>query len=404
MGRWGGVYKRSDTVTRAAAALVLALVAAPGARAQSVEADENPAFQLSLGYTADLWTVENGRDDGTVYLDNLDLRLDADLERLGWRGASFSVAGLYNNRSQLSETLVGDFQGVSNIDVDGSPRLYELWIEQRLSPSARLKLGIIDLNEEFDVNQTGGLFINSSHGIGPDFSQVGPGGPSIFPAPGRGALVEAGAGGWTGRLGLFEGLPRDPERPRRTVFGLNSGEGALLVAEAERRWEAGRLVVGLRHHSGDFEPWPEPGGAVSADRRGSSGAYLLVEQRLSSRGGFRLDGFGRLGVADGRIHEAAFYAGGGLVLSGPLLGLQEEQLGFAVASAHNARRYRRLVDNGFGAAHETAFELTYSARILPWLRVQPDVQWIVNPGFSGQARDAFAFGLRVAGEWCWSSR
>ena len=398
----GGVYKRSDGRMGAAAAFALALVAAAEARAQPVEPEPTPPVQLSLGYTADGWVVENGRNDGTVYLDNLDLRLDADLGRLGWEGASFSVAGVYNNRSQLSGTLVGDFQGVSNIDVDGSPRLYELWLEQRLSSSARLKLGIIDMNGEFDVNETGALFINSSHGIGPDLSQVGANGPSIFPAPGLGGLVEVEAGGWTARIGLFEGIPRDPDRPRRTVFGFTSNEGAFLSAEAERRWGSGRLVLGARHHSGDFELWPQPG--RPARTIDSNGAYLLVEQRLTSWGGFRLDGFGRFGLADGRIHEAAAYAGAGLVLTGPLLGLGEEQLGLAVASAHNGRRYRRLIDDGFGASHETDVELTYSAIVLPWLRVQPDVQWIVNPGFSGRAPDALAFGLRLAGEWTWSAR
>jgi porin len=381
----------------------LVLVALGGeceATAQAATEAPRTTVELSLAYTGEAWAVAGGSESGSTYLDNLDLGLSVDLEQLGWRGAAFSVSGLYNNRNQLSEGLIGDFQTVSNIDADGSPRLYELWLEQRVGSGLRTKVGVIDLNSEFDVNDAGSLFLNSSHGIAPDFSQVGANGPSIFPAPGLGGLVEAGAGGWTVRAGLFEGIARDPDRPRRTVFGFTSGEGALLVVETERQWEGGRALLGLRHHSGDFEPWAAAG-AASARREDSSGAYLLVEDRLGRWDALALHGFTRIGLAEARIHEVGTYIGAGLVLQGPMFGLDDERLGVAAASAHNGRDFRRTVEPGGGASHETAVELTYSARLLPWLTVQPDVQWVVNPGFSGRTGDAFAFGLRLRAGWTW---
>lgn len=360
-----------------------------------------PVVELSIAYKAEGWAVAGGREAGTTYLDNLDLGLTADLEALGWTGATFAASALYNNRNQLSEGLIGDFQAVSNIDADGSLRLYELWLEQRLGRGARVKLGIIDLNSELDVNETGGLFINSSHGIAPDFSQVGANGPSIFPAPGLGALAEASGGRWRARLGLFEGVPRDPERPRRTVFGLSSGEGALLVIEGEYRRGEGRAVVGLRHHGGNFERWSQPGRPPSGDRQDSTGAYVLMEDGLARWGEVELRGFARVGVADRRIHEVELYTGAGLVLQGPLLGLDGEQMGLAVASAWSGGPYRRSFEDGVGARRETAVELTYSALILPWLAVQPDVQWVINPGFSRRTRDAIEFGLRFTAAFAW---
>lgn len=372
------------------------------ARSQPVpEAQAPAAVELSAAYKAEGWAVTGGREAGTTYLDNLDLGLTADLEAFGWTGATFAASALYNNRNQLSETLVGDFQAISNIDADGSPRLYELWLEQRLGRGARAKLGVIDLNSEFDVNDTGGLFINSSHGIAPDFSQVGANGPSIFPAPGLGALVEVRSGRWAARLGLFEGVSRDPERPRRTAFGLTSGEGALLVLEGEYNWGDGRAVFGIRHHGGDFERWSGPGQPPPADREDSAGGYVLVENELVRWGGAELRGFARVGAADRRVHEVELYTGAGLVLQGRLLGLEGEQLGVAVASAWSGGPYRRSFEAGDGARRETSLELTYSTPLLPWLSVQPDVQWVINPGFSEETGDALAIGLRFTAAFTW---
>ena len=45
------------------------------------------------------------------------------------------------------------------------------------------------------------------------------------------------------------------------------------------------------------------------------------------------------------------------------------------------------------SSHETAIELFYKAQLSPWMMLQPDLQFIANPG--GDGRDAFVFGLRM---------
>jgi porin len=90
------------------------------------------ALQLEIAYTADIWRAASGgiRRD-TVYLDNLDILVEADLDRLlGWEGATAFVYGLYNNGRSLS-ALTGDAQTASNIETDvRAARLYEAWLEQ----------------------------------------------------------------------------------------------------------------------------------------------------------------------------------------------------------------------------------------------------------------------------------
>ncbi|TDI96625.1 MAG: hypothetical protein E2O76_11425 [Caldithrix sp.] len=91
----------------------------------------------------------------------------------GWKGASFFLYGLGNSGGNPSEN-VGDAQIVSNIEGPDTWKFYEIWIQQNLFLGKLSVLaGLYNLNSEFDVIETGQLFLNSSHGIGPDFSQTG---------------------------------------------------------------------------------------------------------------------------------------------------------------------------------------------------------------------------------------
>jgi porin len=48
------------------------------------------------------------------------------------------------------------------------------------------------------------------------------------------------------------------------------------------------------------------------------------------------------------------------------------------------------------APNETALELTYLAQLASWIAVQPDLQYILNPGGAGTARHAFVLTMQVA--------
>jgi porin len=41
-------------------------------------------------------------------------------------------------------------------------------------------------------------------------------------------------------------------------------------------------------------------------------------------------------------------------------------------------------------------ELTYILQVSRWLQVQPDVQYIINPGGTGKIRDALVIGFQIA--------
>ena len=75
----------------------------------------------------------------------------------------------------------------------------------------------------------------------------------------------------------------------------------------------------------------------------------------------------------------------------------EGQLGFGITQAHNGDDFRAAAltaDTPVDRA-ETTLELTYSDKLTPWLAIQPDVQYVVNPGTDKALDNALVFGARM---------
>ena len=120
--------------------------------------------------------LAGGLRHGTTYLGAL--RLQFTFER---RGLTVFAEGLNIHGGQPS-AFAGDAQGVSNLEAPAGWQLYEAWFQQNLLDSRVSALvGRYDVNSEFYRLQSASLFVNSSFGVGPEFSQSGRGGPSIFP-------------------------------------------------------------------------------------------------------------------------------------------------------------------------------------------------------------------------------
>lgn len=375
----------------------------------AAQLNEQDGVSLELAYTSDFFAnAAGGVEKGAVYLDNVDLTGTFDLQRLaGWRGATAFLYVLGNRGSSPSD-LVGDMQGVSNMDAPDTWKLYEAWIEQALAGDRLfVKAGLYDLNSEFDVIGSGGLFLNSSHGIGPDFAQTGVNGPSIFPTTSLAVRVRARP---TEALCLqvvvLDAVSGNPDDPFGTHVILDSGEGALVAAEVavlsrdDEGLDGGKLSVGGFWYSAPTEVFSQAAGSGTAGvMRSNRGVYVLMDQPLFREFGEReqgLNGFVRVGIADSRVNQVGSYVGAGLVYTGLVPGRDEDQLGFALATARNGAEFRaseRLAGNLFEGS-ETALELTY-ALAGEWFTVQPDVQYIINPGTDPGLDNAVAFGLRV---------
>ncbi len=355
--------------------------------------------------------LSGGRDRQTRYLDNLDLTLALDMDSLvGARGLTLFAYGLYNNGVSFSGD-VGDVQVSSNIETGvRAVRLYEAWAEQQLfGERASIRFGLYDLNSEFDVLEVANLFLNASHGIGPDIAQSGINGPSIFPSTSLAARLSVSpVEGLILRLAVLDGVPGDPDRPRRTTVRLSGEDGVLLIGEADYQRGDWRIIAGGWGYTAQAVDLvaSEAAGEEVGGPGGNRGGYLRGEWTMwrdPARQGRTLSGFARVGFADRRYNEFSRFYGVGLVATGLSAARPDDQLGISVARAVAGQPARTVATvSGSEIEHaETSLELTWRAPITDWLTLQPDLQYIINPGLDPLASNAVTFGFRF--ELAWSN-
>ena len=142
-------------------------------------------------------------------------------------------------------------------------------------------------------------------------------------------------------------------------------------------------------------------------RHDNRGAYAGFEDPIWSReehDPFDLAGFVRAGIASDDVNPIASYFGLGLVVTGPFEARPADKLGVALAIANVGDKYRTLIQasSGSAAAREINFEMTYQLPLMDGVVVQPDLQWINNPGANASIRDAFVVGVRFKVDHNWS--
>jgi len=369
---------------------------------------EEQGVEFEAIYTAEAWrNARGGIKQANVFLDNLDVTFTLDAEKLfGWNGGTFFLYFLRTHGGSPSEN-VGDTQAISNIDAPDTAKLYEAWYEQRFGAegNSSVLFGLYDLNSEFDVIPSAGLFILSSHGIGPDFSQSGKNGPSIFPATALGLRLSTPLSkqGYL-MAGVWDGVAGDPDDPHGTQVIIDTHDGLLMSLEAgliienendDERPDA-KLALGHWRYSSEFPDLLDTDGLGNpVERKGNRGYYVLGEYAVSREAGDSKQGlslFGRIGTANDDINPIARYQGLGLVYTGALPGRDADRLGLAIGRIENGEDYRRALGLD---ARETHMEFTYRAQILPWLAVQPDIQYVVNPGTDSALENALVLGVRI---------
>lgn len=369
----------------------------------AVHAEGGPAeesgIDLSLEYTLDSVAVlRGGADRALRTLDNLDLLLDADLDRLlGWRGATAHIDVL-NNAGAWPNASAGTLQGVDNIEAPRDRlRLYEAWVEQKMADDrVSLRVGLYDINSEFYATDTSAPLLGPPYGIGTELAATGVSGPSIFPMTSLAARLDVAVGkaGYM-RAAVVGG--RSGALTERGVADFTFPDGVLFIAEGGITAPV-RLSLGAWAYSRKVDDLMETDAAGDPVQHRSHGGYVLAEVPLGGgKDGTRVTGFVRGGLSDS--HTTPFRGGwqAGLHMS-DLFGEDRGEAAIGVSQALVTGHFRDLLsaDGGDPADSETQFEATLTMPVTHFLVVQPDVQLILNPGGVRNAPATVVAGLRLS--------
>ena len=250
-----------------------------------------------------------------------------------------------------------------------------------------MRVGLLDLNADFDSTDPASLFINSSHGIGPDLSRSGLDGPSIFPVSGFGGRLTWNVSDkLTVKSAVFDGVAGDPARSHAFVAERAAGsDGMLGIGEVDGKLtDELTLMAGAWSYTRALQP------ALLPDRSGEPGrgVYAAVSTSTPKDAGWAW--WVRAGLADPHAQIVRGYLGGGVIYKG-VLGRENDRVGFAIARAaisNDARWAERL------PRAETTFEASYQAKLGESFAVQPDVQYVVDPAGRAGRSNALVVGLR----------
>ncbi|WP_162244362.1 carbohydrate porin [Sphingomonas sp. Leaf339] len=366
--------------------------------AASAQEKAPPAIDLGASYVIDaIGVMSADQPDHADLLDNLDLTATLDLDRLiGWSGGTGHLH-LLNNFGGNPNNYAGTLQGIDNIEVAGQRlRLFEAWIEQSLSRTTTVRAGLYDLNSEFYTNESAGLLIAPAFGVGSEIAATGPNGPSILPSTALSVRIDhhIGDSGYirfaalnasAGTLGDTQGV------------NLTFNDGALLIAEAgigRRR----KIAVGGWSYTKRQNDIRAIDSAGNPAQQKAHGPYAVAEHPIGPVDATHpASAFLRLGISDG--YTTPFRGGwqAGLLIAHPFSSRPDSVASIGVNQGYLSRGYRQNLRDAERpmALAETAFEVTYSDNMTPFLIVQPDLQIVIDPAGDKSRNVVFIAGMRI---------
>lgn len=367
--------------------------------------------------------VSGAPGSGWIYSGMLDYGLHLDLEKLvGWRGASVQTTWLWISGNAIEESVQDNLLISSDLAGFNTFRMLDLWFQQNLLDNKiSLRVGQFTADTEFVRSSYSSHFLNRSMGWPVILAANLPGGGPSVPLATLGVRLALRPTDWlTFQSAVFQGnVYNQFTNPHGFQWKLNGDNGFLFLNEAQFRWNDRDTETGL---PGQFKAgfWALTGQRAdpiaASTNSGNYGWYAVLDQMLyreptvasvvqdgkaaqpaakSSQG---LGWFGRMAFAPPDRTLADFYFDTGFAYTGliPTRDTDVLGLGFAYGQVSSGARKIPTFRNSYGDGYQMVFELTYQARVTPWMTIQPDVQFIISPGSSLNFDNAVVLGGSVS--------
>jgi porin len=260
-----------------------------------------------------------------------------------------------------------------------------------------------DLNTEFLAPDASANFLKPVMQVGQPLAQTGKNGPSIFPNAGLAARLKYTPTEVTYlSAAIFDGVPGNTAHPYASRVDLHKGDGGLLVAEAGWTPQAHdddmphKIAVGTWAYTNRADDLVDLNSAGNPVKRRARGAYFLSHCQFYNdpEKGRALTAFFRSEIGDGDTAPVKWSYETGLVGSGWMPTRPSSEIGIGIAQAHAGSKYIRSVA-GVADKDEYSMELYYRDTVYRGVRLQPDVQYIVNPGIDTVTRNSTVIGIRT---------
>jgi porin len=305
----------------------------------------------------------------------------------------------------LTNKYVHDYNVLSNIDAYDSWRLFEVWMQQDfLDHHVSLRVGQLTTDNNFFASDSAGLFVNSAFGpIGTATHNVF---LPIYPVASPGVWLKiAPAPSWYFEAMLVSDDPGPQNGDNKHGLRYNLGEGArplwlfelgyIRAGTDDAQILEGKYKIGGYYDAGLFAD--NQGGSP---HRGSSAWWVVIDQQIyresyKPKEPFRgLSVFGRMSTAQEDRNPVTFYFDAGLNYTGLIAHREKDILGVAFSYERLSSLLEQPDGSPVPSHREHVLEATYLWTLNDHFALQPDLQYIINPGAVRTIPNALAGGLR----------
>lgn len=320
---------------------------------------------------------------------NFGLTMDTEKADL-WKGGTFFL--LYQKKTGYGlsggDGAMGDYMGFDGWDIKQVNQLSEYWYQQKFfQGKLRVKVGKQDSNTDFGYLNSGWDFMNSGFSVNPTTPLP------TSPDTQFGFMAEINPKEW---ISIRDGIYSRYSSP----FNITELEFKPIVKGLPGRYMAGIWENFDREGISAATGVNFDGTTFYKNYNSNYGCYVGFEQMIYKKkkdDKNNMEGliaFGQFGIAPSNRNDMPGYFGVGLHYLGPFNKRNKDILGIAFSSGNFANRLSGVGDDyGKLIGRESVLEGFYRAQLTPWLYIQPDVQFIKNPG--GMYKNSVAIGLRT---------
>lgn len=294
--------------------------------------------------------------------------------------------------------------------------LFEFWYEQvLLNKKLAVRVGQMSADQEFIVSQYGSLFLNSGYGFPTLAADDLPSGGPAYPLATPGVRVKFVPSETIAALmAVFNGNPAgagvgDPQKrdASGTAFRLNDGTFTIAEVQYGINQEdnapglAGTYKIGGWYNSLSFadqrfsytgQSLGNPSNTMAALlHHGDYSVYAVADQFVWKKPGTKDGGvgvFARIMAAPPDRNLIDSFVQAGISYRAPFTGRDNDTIGLATSWAHISSKAAKLDSDRAKFAgqpipirrSEIQIEFTYQAQLAAWLQIQPDFQYLIQPG------------------------
>jgi porin len=381
-----------------------------GLRTEMENAGIDPSLTLLTEFAAN---PVGGKSQGATQATNIGLSFHFDLDRIaGIKGGSFLLSFSERFGNSLSAEYIGNFFPTQEVYGGETFHVVDIaYLQKLFDDHVEFRLGRIATADDFLVSPYDYLFMQNAIDGFPHGIFYNAPGMTVYPKATWGALVRVKP---TPRcyamVGVYNGDPSIRANDRHGVdFSLNGPVFAIGEIGYQINGLPGDTGLLGNYKAGVWYDGSElPDFQTNESVRGSTGFYALFDQVIAPFGapgsnrGLAIFGSVTFGV-DPAVQQMPFFCTAGIAERGLWASRPADWCGLGVMYGHfsndlqDSQREEQAMDPTVGVQdYEIAMELFYRLYFHRHsVFVQPDLQYIVRPGGTGQIDNALVLGFQV---------